>query len=194
MKEKTVNLKKTVIGILIVLLVLFGIWNGLWLYYRQHCFVRVAENSGMTEHHDMNTYYLSEVPLENGNIAHYGVFLPHYLRFSHNYSAFEEPEKVQIEQDGKYIHSCDYYITLSVHPALFGEPRYQIQIYDWKTANEEYLSGKTAELDYGDIYTFDVDADMNIIRTWSYGGTEIWENAHDEAYALFTRAKEVFGL
>ena len=65
MKEKTVNVKKTVIGILIVLLVLFGIWNGLWLYYRQHCFVRVAENAGMTEQHDMNTYYLSEVSLEN---------------------------------------------------------------------------------------------------------------------------------
>lgn len=194
MKEKTVNVKKTVIGILIVLLVLFGIWNGLWLYYRQHCFVRVAENAGMTEQHDMNTYHLSEVPLENGNIAHYGVFLPHYLRFSHNYSASEEPATGRIEQDGKYIYPCDYRIWLTVYPSLFGEPRYQIVIYDQKTANEEYLSGKTAELDCGKQYTFDVDADMNILQTWSYGGTEIWENAHDEAYAMFTRAKEVFGL
>ena len=195
MKEKTLNVRKIVIRILIVLLVLFGIWNGLWLYYRQYRFVRVAENAGMTRQQDMmDTHYYSEVPLENGNIAHYGVFLPHYLRFSHNYEAYEEPTPPFIEQDGKYIYPCDYRITLTVHPSLFGKPRYQIVIYDLKTANAEYLAGKTSELDYGKQYTFDVDAEMNIIREWSYGGQAVWDDAHDEAYAMFTRAKDVFGL
>lgn len=195
MKEKTTNIRRIVIRILIVLLILFGIWNGLWLYYRQHYFIRVAENAGMTKQQDMmNTHYLSEVSLENGNTAHYGVFLPHYLRFSHNYEAFEEPNPPFIEQDGKYIYPCDYRITLGVHPSLFGKPRYQIVIYDLKTANEEYLAGKTAELDYGKQFTFDVDAHMNIIQEWSYGGQAVWDDAHDEAYAMFTRAKDVFGL
>lgn len=194
MKEKTLNVRKIVIRILIVLLVLFGIWNGLWLYYRQHCFVRVAEQAGMTKHNEMNVHYLSEVPLENGITAHYGIFCPPYLRFSHNYTAFEEPEEGRIEQDGKYIYPCDYRITLSVHPPLFGEPLYQIQIYDQKTANAQYLAGETNELPSGDIYTFDVDAAMNIIREWSYGGQAVWDDAHDDAYAMFTRAKGVFGL
>lgn len=195
MKEKTLNVRKIVICILIVLLVLFGIWNGLWLYYRQYRFVRVAEQAGMTKQTDRNGYYLSEVPLGNGMTAHYGVFCPPYLRFSHNYTAFEEPDKPHIEQDGKYIYPCDYRITLTVHPSLFGEPRYyQIQIYDQKTANAQYLAGETNELSYGDIYTFDVDADMNIIREWSYGGQAVWDDAHDDAYAMFTRAKGVFGL
>lgn len=194
MKEKTLNVRKIVIRILTVLLVLFGIWNGLWLYYRQYRFVRVAENASMTAQHDRNTHYLSEVQLENGNTAHYGVFCPPYLRFSHNYEAFEEPNPPFIEQDGKYIYPCDYRITLTVHPSLFGKPRYQIVIYDLKTANAKYLEGKTAELDYGKQYTYDVDADMNILRDWSYGGQTVWDGAHDEAYAMFTRAKEVFGL
>ena len=194
MKEKTLNVRKIVIRILIVLLVLFGIWNGLWLYYRQHYFIRVAENAGMTRRQDMDTHYLSEVPLENGNTAHYGVFLPHYLRFSHNYTAYEEPPPPFIEQDGKYIYLCDYRITLGIHPFLFGEPRYEIQIYDQKTANADYFAGKTAELDCGNIYTFEVDADMNIIQEWSYGGQAVWDDAHDEAYAMFTCAKDVFGL
>lgn len=194
MKEKTLNVRKIVIRILIALLVLFGIWNGLWLYYRQHYFIRVAENAGMTRQQDMDTHYLSEVPLENGITAHYGVFCPPYLRFAHNYTAFEEPDEGRIEQDGKVIYPCDYRITLTVHPSLFGKPRYQIVIYDLKTANEEYLAGKTAELDYGKQYTYDVDADMNIIRDWSYGGEAVWDDAHNEAYAMFTRAKEVFGL
>lgn len=73
---------------------------------------------------------------------------------------------------------------------LFSEPRYEIQIYDQKTANADYPAGKTAELDCGNIYTFEVDADMNIIQEWSYGGQAVWDDAHDEAYAMFTRAKD----
>ena len=194
MKEKMISIRRIVIRILIVLLILFGIWNGLWLYYRQHCFVRVAEQAGMTKQKDMHVFYISEVPLENGITAHYGVFCPPYLRFAYNYSAHESPEPDRIEKNGKWLYQCDYRIDLRIHPSLFGEPRYQIQIYDQKTANADYLAGKTAELDCGNIYTFEVDADMNIIQEWSYGGQAVWDDAHDEAYAMFTRAKDVFGL
>lgn len=31
---------------------------------------------------------------------------------------------------------------------------------------------------------------MNIIQEWSYGGQAVWDDAHDEAYAMFTRAKD----
>ena len=194
MKEQTVNIRKTIIRILAVLLVLFGIWNAVWLYYWQHDFVRVAEQAGLEKHPDMQRYYLGEVALENSNMAHYGVFCPPYLRFSHNYTAFEEPDIARIEQDGKWLYPEDYHVTLTVHPSLFGKPRYQLQIYDQKAANAQYLADETQTLGSGDIYTFDVDENMEIIREWTYGGQAVYDAAYAQAYAMFTRAKEVFGL
>lgn len=196
MKEKTLNIRKTIIRILAVLMVLFGIWNGLWLFYRQYYFVRVAKQANLVKQkgaHD-RTYYMMEVPLDEGTKANYCVFCPAYLRFGCNYSAFEESVKGRMEQDGKWLYADEYGIRLSVHPVLFGKPRYQIQICDQKTANEQYLAGETKDLPSGDFYTFDVDADMNILREWSYGGRPIWDDAYDDTYAMFTRAKEVFGL
>ena len=196
MKEKTLNVKKTIIRTLVILLVLFGIWNGLWLFYRQYYFVHVAKQAELTDKKRLveTTLYQKEVTLCNGITAHYNIFCPPYLRFSHNYFAYEEPDEGRIEQNGKWIYPNDYRITLSVHPVMFGKPRYQIQICDQKTANEQYLAGETKELESGNFYTFDVDTDMNILREWSYGGRPIWDNAYDDTYAMFTRAKEVFGL
>ena len=196
MKEKTLNIRKTIICILAVLMVLFGVWNGLWLFYRQYYFVRVAKQANLEEQKGTlsRTLYLTEVSLGDGITAHYNVFCPPYLRFSHNYFAYEEPDEGRIEQNGKWIYPNDYRITLSVHPTLFGKPRYQIQIYDQKTANEQYLRGETEDLESGNVYTFDVDEDMNILQEWSYGGKQVWNDAYDDTYTMFTRAKEVFGL
>ena len=196
MKEKTLNVKKTIIRTLAILLVLFGIWNGLWLFYRQYYFVHVAKQANLKEQKGAHsrTFYLTEISLGDGITAHYCVFCPPYLRFSHNYSASEEPDEGRIEQNGKWIYPNDYRITLSVHHTLFGKPRYRVQICDQKTANEQYLAGETKDLASGDFYTFDVDADMNILREWSYGGRAIWDDAYDDTYTMFTRAKEVFGL
>ena len=196
MKEETLNIKKIIMRTLAILLVLFGIWNGLWLFYRQYYFVRVAKQANLEEQKGahIKTSYLTEVSLGEGITAHYCVFCPPYLRFSHSYSASEEPDEGRIEQDGQWIYPNDYRISLSVHPVLFGNPQYRIQIYDQKTANEQYLTGETKELTSGNAYTFDVDADMNILKEWSYGGKPIWNDAYDDTYAMFIRAKEVFGL
>lgn len=196
MKEETLNIKKIIIRIFVILLILFGIWNGLWLFYRQYYFVRIAKQAELTDKkgHFGTTYYQKEVTLRNGITAHYNVYCPPYLRFSHNYSASEEPNEGRIEQNGKWIYPNDYRIALSVQPTLFGKPQYRIQIYDQKTANEQYLMGETKDLTSGNAYTFDVDADMNILKEWSYGGKPIWNDAYDDTYAMFIRAKEVFGL
>ena len=196
MKEETLNIKKIIMRTLAILLVLFSIWNGLWLFYRQYYFVRIAKQAELTGQKTgfRTVYYQKEVALCDGLMAHYNVSCPPYLRFSHNYSASEEPDEGRIEQDGKWIYPNDYRITLSVHPTLFGNPQYRIQIYDQKTANEQYLTGETKELTSGNAYTFDVDADMNILKEWSYGGKPIWNDAYDDTYAMFIRAKEVFGL
>ncbi len=194
MEEKTVSIKKIIIRILTVLLVLFGIWNGLWLYYWQYYFVRVAKEAGLEKRKSPSVYYVGNVQLDNGCTARYHVFCPPYLRFSHNYTASEEPDEGRIEQGGKYIYPNDYRIVLIVHPSLFGKPEYQIDIYDQKTANEQYLSGETQELESGTIYMFDVDENMNIIKEWTYGGKEVFDDAYEDAYAMFIRAKKVFGL
>ncbi|MDE6678360.1 MAG: hypothetical protein K2K02_04900 [Ruminococcus sp.] len=196
MKEKTFNIRKTIIRTLAVLLVLFGIWNGLWLFYRQYYFVRVAKQAELTEKRGNfgNASYQKEITLPDGITARYNIYCPSYLRFGHNYSASEEHTVGRIEQNGKWIYPDDYRITLSVHPVLFGKPRYQIHIYDQKTANEQYLNGEVNELTSGNSYIFDVDEDMNILREWSYGGNTVWNDAYDDTYAIFTRAKEVFGL
>lgn len=195
MKEKSVNIKKAVISVLAVILSLFGIYNGVWLFYRQFYFVRIAEREDFTILKDEeDTHYHNETLLEDGTVAYYEITCPRYLSFSQGYTAFEEPEQDRINKDGKWIHSNAYRITLTVRPSLFGNPRYQIQIYDQKSANEKYISNETEELTCGNIYTFDVDSNMNITQEWSYGGKEIWENAHDEAFAIFSRAKDVFGL
>lgn len=194
MKEQTVNIRKTIIRILAVLLVLFGIWNAVWLFYLQLRFVRVANQADLEKQEGEKLCYLGEMPLESSGTARYGVFCPPYLRFSHNYTVSEEPDIVHVEQDGKWLWACDYSIHLIVRPSLFGKPQYQLTIYDQKTANEQYLANETQMLGSGDIYTFDVDENMEIVREWTYGGRAVYDAAYEQAYAMFTRAKEVFGL
>ena len=195
MKETTVNVRKIVIRFLIFLLAVFAIWNGLWLFYRQYYFVRVANHAEM-EQPETNlerAYFDLRVPIpENGSTACYGITCPQYLRFGSNYFTSEEPGGY-VEQDGKWVYPTDYRIFISIHPILFSKPSYQLQIYDYKTANEQYLAEKNDALN-PQIYTFDVDENMEIIQEMTYGGRAIYDAAYDDAYTMFCRAKAVFGL
>ncbi len=194
MKEKTVNARKIIIRFLLIIAVLFLLLNGAWLYFRQHYYVTVADNAEMTKSRSGGqTHYELSIPIpEENSTARYGITCPQYLRFGFGYFVTEEPDSY-VERDEKWLYPFDFHIFLSIHPELFGEPRYQLSIYDYRTAYADLLAGRTENLE-PEIYMLNVDENMEILQELTYGSRAVYDAAYDDAYALFCRAKAVFGL
>ena len=194
MKEKTVNAKNIIIRFLLVIAALFLLLNGVWLWFRQHYYVTVANHAEMTKSKmGRQTHYELSIPIpEENSTARYSITCPQYLRFGFGYFASEEPDSY-VEQDGKWLYPSDFHISLTIHPELFGKPRYQLSIYDYRNTNADLLAGRTENLE-PEIYMLDVDENMEILQELTYGSRAVYDAAYNDAYALFCRAKAVFGL
>ena len=196
MKEKTVNAKKIIIRFLLVITSLFLLLNGAWFYFRQHYYAEAAKNAKMTKSvtriNDQPHYELSIPIPESNSTARYSITYPQYLRFGSGYFATKEPNSY-VEQDGKWINPFDFQIYLTIYPELFTKPRYQLSIYDYRSGKVDFLAGKTEDIK-PKIYMFDINENMEITQEYTYGGRAVYDATYEDAYELFCRAKEVFGL
>lgn len=190
MNIKLKKIHKVIIVVIFVLILAFGIWNALWFLYRYKCFSKVVNDSNyFKQNSDISKSYLyTEVDETSKMTYNYSVFFPDYLKFSKNYCCIP---MIEINEDGTYVN--DYIVALTIKPKLFGEYRYTMTIYDFKTANEQYLAGNNNNLEYN-VFELEVDKKLNVIKELSYGSEKMFQNAFNESSETFNHAKKIFNF
>lgn len=188
MNLKLKKFHKAIIAVILVLILAFGIWNALWFFYRYKCFSKIVNDSNyFKQNSDISKSYLyTEVDETSKMTYNYSVFFPDYLKFSKNYCCLPT---IEINDDGTYAN--DYFVALTIKPKLFGEYRYTLTIYDFKTANEQYLAGNNNNLEYN-VFELEVDKELNVIKELSYGSEKMLQNAYNESKETFNHAKKIF--
>lgn len=179
------KVKKILFVVILILLIAFIVINAIWFFYRYKYYSQIASNSKVFENYDeeIRSYCYDEYDQDKNTTYSYTLTFPEYLSFGQRYSISTSLNY----NDNMTGYLKDYTIGMLIRPCLFGEYEYTVEIGDLKNANNN------PNLEYN-TYTFKVNNKMEMIQEYSFGGTDIFNNAHDEIMEVFEKAKSVFNI
>lgn len=171
MNKKT---KKILIIIFAFVTVIFLALNILWFTYRYNCFVEVVNaNSNCMEIPSKGHKIYDLTPDKNQSVNDFSghIFFPKYLKFSGNYNI---SQALYMNDDGSgYLN--DYHVSLSIHPHLFKEMDFRMEIQDYTKNGMQR-------------YTFDTNKNLEVIKNYGLDPSEVLENP--DLKALIDKAME----
>lgn len=169
MSEKTSKRKKILIRIVIVVLVIFVIYNIVWACFYFFLCRPYQQDVGYNEER-------SDYSFSDGKFVYYAG-MPDYLRFNFNLAI---TQVIPIVDPEKGTREDGYYCDMLIWPKLFGENKYGVTIVYFKDGWPEFAL---------DMY---LDKNMKPVGDLSDEEMQIYNDTIDYIKNLYSLAKEMW--